>query len=241
MIPCTSCGRLRPHSDSPCPHCADNRVGTQERLDFQPDAQKQLVEGGAAAPNVHFAAPAPTSDPFEFSPDVTETLEPPSQDELDAAADLRAKRDRANAKRKKTRQTKSDLESRTRELLRSMGYVYARTEHYSWSGRKSDLFGFVDGVAVGEHDVLFVQTCARSDRAAHVKKMAAGTFSMGGGSDYSRREVSDRLVSKVDVRLALVLWDQPGGPGTKWRHEIELVSRETLHECDARARKRGAA
>lgn len=142
---------------------------------------------------------------------------------------------------------KADLESKTRDLLRGMGMVYGRTEqHNSWSGVTKDLFGCIDGVAVGAQGIWFVQTCARSTVAAHVRKMATGTFKIGNGApaesyDATRyiaeswaRTVSD---DAMNVRLVIVMWDQPDGPGTKWRHELRFVTRTMLDECRGRQRK----
>lgn len=171
-------------------------------------------------------------DPFDDGSEL-----PPrkfSEEDGDLAHGLRMKRDRS-AQRKVKR---ADLESKTRELYRSMGYVYDRCEHYGFSGNRSDLFGFVDGIAVKPGEIVFIQTCTRSSRAAHLRKMATGEFRIGGGGTPKPCfDAAKAILSVPNAVLALIVWDQPGGAGTKWRHEITQVTLDLLSAYRARSRK----
>lgn len=175
-------------------------------------------------------------DPFGDEDDVKPR--PLTQAEEDKCADQRAARDRAR-RRKGPKQ--SDLESKTRNLMRELGYIYGRTEHTGWSGNKKDLFGFVDGIAVGGQSVLFVQTCSRSSKAPHIRKMATGTFKLGNGTPTDCRPAAEAIIAAPGARLVLVLWQQPGGPGTRWENEFVDVTTEMLDEAVARSRKRRAS
>ena len=133
----------------------------------------------------------------------------------------------------------ADLEGKTRELLRSMGYVYGKTEQYnSYTAQRKDLFGCVDGIAVKANEVLFVQTCTRSAFAPHVGKMAKGEFKIGNGTPFDSFEATQHLVQMGQVKLVIVLWDQPGGEGTKWVHEVRTITLQDLLDSKARARKK---
>jgi hypothetical protein len=135
-----------------------------------------------------------------------------------------------------TRVKRADLESKTRELYRNAGYTYDKAEHYGYSGNRSDLFGFVDGVAAGNGEIVFIQTCRKKDRAAHLRKMATGGFKLGNGSPTDCYPAAKAICECLGTHLVLVMWDQPEGPGTRWRHEIEEVTAETLDGYRARLR-----
>lgn len=163
-----------------------------------------------------------------------------SEAERDRAADEKAKRDSSKSGKKKIKQ--SDLESLTRNLLRKQGYVYGRTETVGYTGLKNDLFGFLDGIAIGENEILFVQTTSRSNRAAHIKKMATGFFKIGNGHETPCFDASSRMAKNPNCKLVIILWDQPNGAGAAWRHEMEEVTLEMLIEYRERSRNlRGVA
>jgi hypothetical protein len=161
-----------------------------------------------------------------FGPTMPEGYRPPTQAELDAAAALRRKRGQSRGFDRKIKP--ADLESQTRQLLRKLGYVYGRTETVNFAGFKNDLFGFCDGIAIGERDIWFVQTTSRPNRAAHIRKMAVGEFKIGNGSPTPCFDAASRIASNPACKLVLILWDQPGGKGSSWRHEIEEITIETL-------------
>lgn len=171
-------------------------------------------------------------DPFEDGSEL-----PPrkfTDKDADRAHALRLKRDQS-ARRKVKR---ADLESKTRELYRQAGYVYDKTEHFGYSGNRSDLFGFVDGIAVKDGEIVFLQTSSRSNKANHLRKMATGEFRIGGGGNPKPCfEAAKAILSVPNAHLVLIVWDQPGGPGTLWRHEITEVTIDVLEEYRARSRK----
>ena len=224
--------------------CQDERVErVAEDVPKPGPFDSGLISGGALADQAHrlpSAAPVVDGDPFAYHADGTpwddSVPEPVSQEAQDRDYDLKFKRDRANAKRRGTKRKKSDLESRTREMLRNAGYVYGRTETVGFTGLKKDLFGFVDGVAIGVDDVLFVQTTSRDHKADHLRKMATGEFKIGNGTPTPCYPVAKRLIENPSCRLVLVLWDKPD---RFWRHEIVDVEIATLDEYRARSRKVG--
>lgn len=170
-------------------------------------------------------------DPFDDGSQLPPRRFTPSDG--DRAHGLRLKRDRS-AKRVK----RADLESKTRELFRSLGYIYDRCEHFGYSGNRSDLFGFVDGIAVKEGQILFLQTTSRSNKAVHLRKMATGEFRIGGGGNPKPCfEAAKAILATPNAHLLLIVWDQPDGAGTRWRHDITEVTMELLTQYRERSRK----
>jgi hypothetical protein len=64
--------------------------------------------------------------------------------------------------------------SRTLEYLRSQGYVVDRVERFNpyagKYGKRKDLFGFADLIALGENSIIAVQSTG-SNHSQHRKKM----------------------------------------------------------------------
>lgn len=123
------------------------------------------------------------------------------------------------------RRKRADTESLTRNELRKRGYVYGRTENAAarYGGTK-DLFGFVDGIAVGNGEMLLVQTTTKANKASHIKKLRAGTFKIGNGTPTPIRDAALKALDVPGVRLVLMLWHQPGGKGSPWLlEEIEVT------------------
>lgn len=143
------------------------------------------------------------------------------------------------------RKKPANLEAKTVKVLRDQGFVYGKTEHFNgFSGRKTDLFGCIDGVAVRAGDIWFIQTCRRSDYAAHLRKMSTGTFKIcGGGKDaeVSSFAATSHLTAFPSARVLIVmfLWNQPDGFRGKWEHEQRVIKFEDLCACRARAKSKG--
>lgn len=156
-----------------------------------------------------------------------------SDSDADLANGMRQKRDRSTRRRIK----RADLESKTRELYRKAGYIYDKCEHFGYSGNRTDLFGFVDGIAVKEGEILFIQTTSRANKAVHLRKMATGEFSIGAGKKTPCYGAARALTALANVHLILVVWDQPEGPNTRWRHEITEVTAAMLEEYRSRSRR----
>ncbi len=66
---------------------------------------------------------------------------------------------------------RSSAVPRTLKLLREAGFTPWVVEQYNaFSGKRSDLFGFADILAITESDTVAVQVCG-ADFASHVRKM----------------------------------------------------------------------
>lgn len=143
------------------------------------------------------------------------------------------------------RRTKVNAEGLTRELYRKRGYVYGRTEtlesHFTGGfGVKKDLFGIVDGIAVGNGEVVFVQATTKSQKSAHVVKLMTGTFKIGNGNPTPILPVVRGIVA-AGCRFVIVLWDQPGGHGSRYEVEEVEVTLELLDAWQAKRDRRRAS
>ena len=66
---------------------------------------------------------------------------------------------------------RSSAVPRTLKLLRDAGYVVDVVERYcAFSGRRSDMFGFADLLAISDNDTVAVQVCGQ-DFSSHIKKL----------------------------------------------------------------------
>jgi hypothetical protein len=61
---------------------------------------------------------------------------------------------------------------RTLNWLRERGYEAQKTEHFNWHAKvRQDLFGFIDVLAVGENDMIAIQSSDGAHHAAHRQKI----------------------------------------------------------------------
>lgn len=83
----------------------------------------------------------------------------------------------------KRRKTPAPTSQLTLALYRKRGYICDMAEHYNfYSGKRNDLFTFVDLVAVNDKEILFVQTTTRSNlssRRNKIKGIAAARMIAG--------------------------------------------------------------
>ena len=64
--------------------------------------------------------------------------------------------------------------SRTITALRKQGYLVAKVEKFNHiTKRYNDLFGFIDILAMREHEILAIQDTSYSNISARVKKIQA--------------------------------------------------------------------
>jgi hypothetical protein len=92
--------------------------------------------------------------------------------------------------------------------LRNEGYIASVVEKYDqFIGRTSDLFGFIDILAVGHGETLAIQVTSRGNMASRRRKI---------------REAPE-LPHLFAAGWHVELWgyDQPGGPRTAWRVKKE--------------------
>jgi hypothetical protein len=68
------------------------------------------------------------------------------------------------------RELKTHTWGRTAALYRALGYRVVKTE-YSSRGRRHDLLGFLDGLALGVGETLGLQACGGGDFAEHLRKI----------------------------------------------------------------------
>lgn len=121
----------------------------------------------------------------------------------------------------------ANLLAHSRKKWAARGYILETAEHMvRLPGRapyRKDLFGFVDLIAVphsakaimGEGEPwVWLQVTSRGNSPARIKKI--------------RTEAADaaRAILRRGDRIVVEGWDQPEGPGTRWRDwEREITER----------------
>ena len=143
------------------------------------------------------------------------------------------------------RRAKVSTETLTRELWRKRGYFYGRTEtlesHYGGQfSVKKDLFGIVDGIAVGNGEVVFLQSTTKLQKSAHLQKLIKSTWKIGNGTPTRIVGVVRQIIASGS-RLVFCLWEQPGGFGSRWECEELEITAELLGTLEARAARRARA
>lgn len=72
------------------------------------------------------------------------------------------------------RKPQANYNKRTADVWRERGYSFEIVEHYNaFAGRKNDLFGFIDALAVGPEGIVGVQMTSKSNMAARMTKAKA--------------------------------------------------------------------
>lgn len=65
--------------------------------------------------------------------------------------------------------------TRTNEYFRNLGYTVDIAEHHNtFAGKKKDLFGFIDIVAIGHGETIGIQATSTGNVNARVKKILYG-------------------------------------------------------------------
>jgi len=68
----------------------------------------------------------------------------------------------------------ANYNERTKEVWKDRGYSFEIVEHYNaFAGRKNDLFGFIDALAVGPDGIVGVQMTSKSHMSERMKKAQA--------------------------------------------------------------------
>lgn len=99
--------------------------------------------------------------------------------------------------------------TKTKELYESLGYVYAKTEHWNaFCKRRMDLFGFADAIAFlpGSLDVVLIQITTWTNASSRRNKIKASEIAMAwmnGGR-----------------KIHLVTWEKNG---RRWEHRLEVL------------------
>lgn len=106
---------------------------------------------------------------------------------------------------------------RTSKHFRDLGYRVVKTE-YSARGLRHDLMGFVDGIAFGIGECLYLQACGGSDFAEHRRKILGPCL-----KDAERVLIAGN-------RIILIGWRKVGAQGKRktWQPRIEEI---TLEDC----------
>ena len=122
---------------------------------------------------------------------------------------------------------------RTLGLLKGHGYLpgiverWAPNPKYPGGGKRIDLFGFIDIIALKEGETLAVQSCGQA-HSEHRDKILG-----------ERREMALRWLEPASNKLALISWRKVkvkrGGRAMVWRPRIEMFytsSNGGLWNCD---------
>jgi hypothetical protein len=120
---------------------------------------------------------------------------------------------------------RTSLDPKSRKLFVDLGLSYGRTEAFNAiTCKHNDLFGFIDAIVLDPDRVMFqgivaVQTTSVHNARARIAKMAATP------------EAYAWL--KLGGEIVLVLWEQPGGKGSRWQRRIVPVDEAMLRRVDA--------
>jgi len=107
--------------------------------------------------------------------------------------------------------------SRTLEYIRRQGWVADKVEQFNiyagQFGKRKDMFGFADIVAMGENSIIAIQSCGASFSEHHRKLME---------DDYVAPNVVTWLMN--GGRLLLIGWRKvklrPGAKAMRWKPRI---------------------
>ena len=107
--------------------------------------------------------------------------------------------------------------SRTAKYYRGLGYRVVKVE-YTARGRRHDLMGFVDGIAFGVGECLYLQACGGSDFAEHQRKIKE-----------TCRADAERVLLAGN-RIILIGWRKLGARGKQrtWQPRIEEITLGSL-------------
>lgn len=109
---------------------------------------------------------------------------------------------------------KVDLNPFQRRWFARNGWQFARVEHANAWGRVSqDLWGAFDYIAVKADSpgVLFVQVTTKTNLSHRRKKI--------------REAPETAVLLAAGNRVEIHAWHQPGGKGTAWRVQVEVIGR----------------
>lgn len=134
-----------------------------------------------------------------------------------------------------------DYESDSRKMWRERGYLYDKCSYkQQYTNKSHDLFGFGDGIAIGNGELVIVQTTSKKAKSAHITKILTEDWSIGAGYKFTILDAVVRALNLPNVRVVLCCWEQPGGKGTKWVCEETEVTEELLYEWKSRRDRRAS-
>lgn len=130
----------------------------------------------------------------------------------------------------------TNLLTYSRRKWRDRGYYVEGTESIirlpGGITRRSDLFGFADLVAVPDPyrdmdpALVLLQVTSRSNMSTRLRKIVEG--STGKGQWETPMADIARAVLRSGNRVVVEGWDQPKGPGTRWRYKERELTLEDL-------------
>jgi len=102
---------------------------------------------------------------------------------------------------------------RTAAYYRDLGYRVVKTEHSS-RGLRHDLMGFIDGIAFGIGECLYLQACGGGDFAEHKRKICGPCA-----------EDAKRVIMGGN-HIILIGWRKVGARGKRktWQPRIEEIT-----------------
>jgi hypothetical protein len=118
------------------------------------------------------------------------------------------------------RRKPAPLHKMTTELLEASGYVVGRVERFNaFSGKKLDLFGVADMIAIRAaskgRSILFAQACKSDRRSDHMKTITKGEHT--------------RTILESGAEIPLVSWRRADvGKTTRWEYAIEFITLDML-------------
>lgn len=129
-------------------------------------------------------------------------------------------------KRKKKKQ--SDFSKLTRDYWENLGYWVVRCEKWQIVGHamRSDLMGLWDYMLCKPNQPPeFLQVCARSAKAAHMKKLRDDSCRVYDTGE--SRAVNARKCFEYGFKCYLQLWDQEA-PRKPWRSQVIQIQKADL-------------
>mgnify|MGYP003336501287 CR=1 FL=1 len=139
------------------------------------------------------------------------------------------------------RRTVADHNARSRKLLEGQGYTVCKTEYrdMAWqgnmavAGKKHDLLGLGDYLAVSESLTVLVQVCSEDGWRAHLRKACSSEIDSKSGK---ARIDNLRLWIQGETRRFLILAWEKDGRGW-WQPIHHWITEKDIEETLGRRRK----
>lgn len=138
------------------------------------------------------------------------------------------------------RKPQVDHGQRTVDLFEKMGFTITKVEHrdVAWqgnmavAGKKHDLLGIGDYLAICPTETILVQVCAESDWTAHLQKAAGDEI-----DKKSRRKRIDNLRLWLEQKGRLFLIVGWAKPEHRWVPTFHYITEKDIAAAIARRRK----
>lgn len=122
------------------------------------------------------------------------------------------------------RKKPTDLNTKTRHLLESLGWQVELTQSFNaHSYRSKDLFGFGDLLAINDNLTVLVQACGKGDKSKRRRKILSECG----------KEARRWLMHPARM-IWIISWTRPSaGSNVGWMPDVEEITLEDLNAVEA--------